>query len=694
MALGYRFWKIAGNPSDIYDHLENWDISESPHTKRKDDRWFFYVKRKSYQSYWNKAWVDVSQKWRITDIYTEDNSWCEWWECVKYYYAVNQDRTRYTIIKRSCDWCTFSAVDTWERCACWEDRFFDVLWPKDNLNAFNSIQWEIYNQDSFWYINLNVWTNVLNPWDYIFIRDVSWWNAVCWQARQVLFIDWSWDLQFPNRVQLSSPRTNVNTGEVLTWANVIVTSDIGNVAWYYTSNWIRTLSWWEYLSQICDYWIGNCIQSIQNHNWTLTYLTEQWYNFYGWVGFDSNSISATNSNNVWWNKIQSVSFKNFLVFFWKREISTIVFDQTWTSSFYYDLRKDIWIHNRWAYSIFDNGLYFIGSDNRIYWASITWQNWFFDLQLEDITKNIFMHMDLVQENDEVYMSSEWWRLYIFINWRDFDWNSRTNKTKILIYDKTYWQWLVHTICGEVITWYKDWDFYGDEIYKYWGRDWDWNSFKPYTAIAEALLYKNDNSELKDQSWLPLDMFRRHKLMKWVFLLWMWKYRKETTYIQVDKYDEYKYSRAYWIDDNHSVIKNWDDAMDDNVIEPSECFINSLWKCDNIKNEYTGSHKNYKVKKTLCWWIEERRVFEDYCIKYDDNAYALSPIHKFQINFDENYADYWRVSFICWWDDSWNDIAYFGWMILQTDTDNDFFVDVDPFTTECCEKIKYCPKNWC
>lgn len=690
MADWYRYWKIVWNPVDIYDHLENWDIIESPHTKRKNERWFFYVKRKSYQNIWNKAWVSTNEKWRITDVYYDNNSWCSWWECYKYYYAVNTSRTKYVVLSRKCWTCDFNNIKEWNRCPCWEDRFFETLWPIDKKDGSYEVETAIYNENTFWYAHVNLSSLfTVDSGDYIFIKWISSWNSICWQGRLILDkVPYTWDWPYTHTLQLSQPRTNVNAWETLHWWLSIITTWLSMIPSFVGDNTIQTIVDWQWSWTLCDFW---CPLSVQQHNWTLTYLSEQWYNFYWWTWFDWWSISALNNNNVWRDKIQSVSFKNFLVFFWKNSISTIVFNQEWTSSFLYNLREDIWIHNRWAYALFDNGLYFIGSDKRIYWASITWQNWFFDLQTEDITKNVFMHMDLVQDNDEVYMASEWWRLYVFINWRDDDRNSRTNKSKVLIYDKTYWQRLVHTICWESITWIKYWEFIWDDIYVYAWRDWDWSFPKRnYVAKAEAILYNNNATELKDSSWLPLDMFRRHKLVEWVFLLWMWKYTKENTYILVDKYDEYKYSRAYWIDDNNNVIKNWDDIMDWDIVRPDECFLNSLWKCDNVKNEYEWSHKNYKAEKDYCAWVTERRIFEDYCIAYDDNAYALSPIHRFHINFDESYADYWRVSFICWW----SDIAYFWWMILKTDSETDFFIDVDNFTWDCCDKVIYCPKQSC
>lgn len=701
MTTWYRNWKIAWDPNNVYETLENWDISALPWSLRRDTDWFFYVKRKSYVPYRDRAWVPVNEKWNITDVYYSNNKWCVWWECYKYYYVVNSSRDRYIVLKKDCDSCNITVLESWDRCPCAEDRFFETLWPDlpwvDVIQERGSSQ--MYNADTFGYLNIS-WSDQDNikPWDFISIMRIwVWSNAVCWQSRQVLAkIPYEWEENWDYTLQLSQPWTNINTWDVYNWVYYVVSEFVSNMPSFISKYWIRQINNWNLWTAVCDFSDNTCILSVQSHNWTLTYLTDKWFNLYGWTWLDANSISATNNNFVGKDKIQSVSFKNFLVFFWNNSISTIVFSEDWSTSSYYPLRNDIGIHNKWAYELFDNWLYFIGNDNRVYWASISWNNGVFQIELQDITKNVYPHMDLIQEWDNVYMSSYSDRLYIFINWKDDDRNVWFSKTKILIYDKTYWIRLVHTICWAMITGNRFWEFIGENIYEYWGRDWDgineknWIIFRPYTAKAEAILYKNDNHWMRDSTDIPLDMFRRHKLSNIVLLLWQWRYSKESTYLLIDKYDKYKYSKAYWIDDSNEIIQKRNDAMNWEVVEPSDCFKSFLWKCDNIKNEAEWSHKNYKVEKKFCSWIEERRVFEDYCIKYDDNFYALSPIHKFMMNFDETDADFWKVSFIS----DWFDLAYFGWFIIETESDKSFDADVDNFSEWCCDKIKYCPNKSC
>jgi len=710
MSQGIFNAKVIGNVNQVYESIVNFDIGKLPWSTRQEEDWYFLEKRKSYIATRDLNWVEEKEERRITDVIKEDNSWCAWGDCYIYYYAVNQSLDKYNVLRRDCDGCDITIVDTGRRCPCWDTNFSTVFgraW--DNLWQPWGSSSELYNENTFGYINtpkdIRGWVQP-RPGEFLYITGIDVGSsAPCGQARQILSVfPYEWDDGYGYTIQVSVPWTNIaqtvddwiveDFEPVLTdWAIVIITDDVGDIPSYLGEDWITTIVWWEKWDVLCDYW-DTCLISIEEHNWLLTYLTDTWFNIYGWTWFDAWSISANNVNNVGRDKIDSVSFQNFLVFFGRNKISTIVFNQDGSAWFKYKLRDDIGLHNKGAHALFDNGLFFIGSDKRIYGASINSNGDSFNLDLEDITKNVFSHMNLTQDNDELYMDSYWNRLYIFINGRHDDNNPRTSKTKILIYDKTYWLRLVHTLCSQVITGIRHGEFIGDNIYDYcgWSGDHaikrDFNEKYTYEAIAEAIIYKNDNHWLVWELWLPLDMFRKHKLMNWVFLLWQWQY-SEDTYIQVDKYNQYRFSRTYPIDTSNEVIQNWNDAMSWIRIEPSECFLNQLSDCDNVKNPCVWSNDNYTIEKESCWVCTEKRLYDDYCICYDDNWYALSPVHKFEQSFDDDsVADFWRVSFISWW----LDIARFGWMLLFTDSEETFDVEVDPFTVDCCLSVPSCPNK--
>lgn len=100
-------------------------------------------------------------------------------------------------------------------------------------------------------------------------------------------------------------------------------------------------------------------------------------------------------------------------------------------------------------------------------------------------------------------------------------------------------------------------------------------------------------------------------------------------------------------------------------------------------------------KESCGWCEEQVDYDDYCVCYNDNKYALSPIHKMKVKFDTGYAQYFVVRFVIGHDNVlWNDIGSFGWIYITTDTDRDFTSNADQFTDWCCSPVKQCPNSWC
>ena len=379
-----------------------------------------------------------------------------------------------------------------------------------------------------------------------------------------------------------------------------------------------------------------------------------------------------------------ISFRNFLVFFGKKEISTAVFNESGDTSFLYNLTNDIGIYNKWAASVFDNWLFFVWSDKRVYWASINSAgNGIFDLQLEDITLNVMWHMDRLQEWDEVYMDSYSDRLYIFINWRHTTDSFYTGKTKILIYDKTYKQRLVHTLCWDVINWIRCGKFIWDDVYQYCWRDWDWDPWFGtwYDAVATAVLYRNNQNSWQDSSWITLDMFRRHKILNMIVLLARSRYSSDT-YIDVTKYDKIASRYQYQMKEDE-ITEMWNDIRNCNEPRIPKCLTSSLSKCANTNNDCEWSGHNCEVKENDC--CEKPRVFDDYCICYDDAGYEVSPIHKYKLTFNESYADYWKISLVS----SWDNVAYFWGFMVGTETQSSFDADVDEFSTWECVQEKKC-----
>lgn len=750
--IGYRSWEVAGNPWQVYSELKNWDIAPVPHTQRQELWEFWFRKRESYRAIWALSQLDMFRWYRFTDVRKIDETWCGWCDedtecCCTFYYAVNADKSRYAIVKTSCDNpCNPIIIDCWQRCPCASERFFKVYGRNseilnDTTDSEVSVA-EIWNENSFGWMytnwDISTLTEWPQPWDYVQIVWVTNdGNAVCWGIREVVWVtDYTWDEDWKYQIQLSQPWSWISWTDHLKWAEVISFQEIDWVPWYITREWVQTIVWcadgvdnswncaWDAEDKIsiwdnlCEIGSNTCIVSAHQHNGTLTYLNDKWYSYYGWIGFDSNQPNNNNVQFVGSDKIDSVSFKNFIINFWKTELNAITFDETWAVSYLRELETSwIWIKNKWAWAKFDWWLYFVGSDNRIYWASLQSNGLSYDIDMKDITTNIRWHMDLIQENDEVYLASDAWVLYIFINGRDRDTNQKTNKTKILKYYKDFefwWPW--HEVCGEVITWLECWQFIWESVYEYCWWDWDGEAifaiddeywvthwyWKWYEAVAEWTTYWMNQHGMVSADWLKLNMFRKHKLMRWNILLW-WGIYTDATRIEIKRANKYIRERYHKIDSDNCWIKSWKEARNCQDVTVTECFKNWLDKCDNMINKCAWASRNcFDVDpRCVCEW--KKRIFEDYCICYDDAAYALSPIESMEMKFDDKRATYHKVRFVSWyniitWDNGIehqvNDIGYFLWMIIETDSEQWFFNQLEPFSKECCDPPMECPLDSC
>lgn len=745
--LWYFNWEIAGNPWSVYSELKNRDIAPVPYTNRQSLSEYFLRKRESYRAIRSLNQIDVLRWYRFTDVWINDNRWCgncDWeCDCCKFYYWVSADRTRYAIVRTWCEDCNPTVIKCGSRCPCAEMKFFKVYGRNspilNNTSTKDYALWEIWNENTFWRMlvdkDISKLTSWVRPWDYV---QITWitndGNAICWWIRQIVNVeDYEVDDTYAYRLQLSTPWSGIAWTEHLTWAQVISFTEVDRVPWFVTSNWIQTIVWcasdvwfncsinWEWLpiwDNLCEIGSEACIVSAHPHNWTLTYLNDKWYSYYGWVWFDSNQPNNNNVQFVGTDKIDSTSFKNFIINFWKRELNCIVFDETGSVSYLKELETNwVWIKNKWARAQMDWWLFFVWNDNRIYWASIV-SNWLaFDIDLKDITTNIRWHMELIQEDDEVYLSADAWILYIFINTKSEEDNRYPNKTKILKYYKDYemrWPW--HEVKWEVITWAKYWQFMWESIYNYCGRDWDgesniayedefWEKHfygKWYEAIAEWLLYGMNQHWMQSADGMKLNMFRRHKLLRWVLMLWWWVYTDATT-IEISRYNKYRRNQYQTLDKDNPWIENWYKAWNCQPVTVWECFAEWFSACDNIKNPCEWSKRNCESRDKRCKCEWKKREYDKYLVCYDDSAYELSPIETFEITFDDEWAKYHQVRFISWYkklvDSNWrnyqiNDVWYFWWFIIETDTQNSMFSDIDAFSVWCCAPTKECPLNSC
>ena len=414
-------------------------------------------------------------------------------------------------------------------------------------------------------------------------------------------------------------------------------------------------------------------------------MTEQWYNLYGWIWENIMYFSWLQTTYVWTDKLNSVSFGNFLIFLGKSSIDAMVFSEDWQYSYKYSLSdtsySDFGIYSKNAFSVFDNWLYIIWKDKRLYAASVAWSWEKYYLQLENQSELIFPDLDLLQPNDEVSLNSYQNKLYIFINGRLYSDNSNVDKTKIIIFNKDYWLWYKHIIPRWVISWTKYGLFYWDWLYQYtWDRDvyilWSlWDEIVKYAPIKTEIIFDIVNSEnhwIVNWLWNRVSLMTEKKINWMKLLLGAWVYTSNS-YIEVDSHMTwYKFTKKIPFTENEW-FNNWIEYFDWNYddIEVSECFSETLSKNDNTESPYEGSPNNTDIKEELespvCdqWQDYEIRYepkrLDDYAICYDDKWYKLSPLKHIYVNPALKYSSLlYTVKIVSDWYDRLN----FGWAVVE------------------------------
>lgn len=724
VSKSYWNWEIVGSVNSIYRDLINIDPEAVPYLNKLSLTSFFLKSRKWYVGNIN-PFVVFSEAWlmnKVSDIVNIDNSWCWNGNCYYMYYQMTDDKSRYRVIRKDCEWCnSMTIVQEWYRCPCDTEKMFTLDFP-----IWNIIQEWIWTQ------------SVMEDWlTHIFSDDnivttVDWWNIHAWDY--VLFYSTSNSIN-PWQCGIYRQITTVNKWYVVldTWYDWItadnassrkwedikykVFRNVGKTVGWVWNNWLNIYHWSDDVTEICwSRW--GCLLSVINHNWIINVLTDKWYNSFWWIGENIMYFVWTDTKFVWTDKISSISFGDFLVIAWKHNIVATVFSDKWEYSYTYDITsasfENLWIYSKYSMATFQNWLYIMCSDKRLYAAEIAGSNSKYYLKLTSQSETIFNELDLLQEWDDVSLSSYQNKLYVFINGRCDTEDSYTNKTKIKIYNSDYKLWYTHIIPRWVINCCKYWIFLWNWLFQYvWDRDiytlWtNQEEFIHKSPIRTEIIFDIVNSE---NHWITNSLGNRvslmsYKKLNWMkTLLWPWKYTDET-YINIDSYvGWYKFTKKIeWFDsnwiDNINKYYEWDYEN----IEVSECFSEMLSKCDNMSHTCDGSKANTDVRESLrspiCHrdWYEqdinyEPHRFDDYAICYDEKWYMLSPINHIYINPQMKYPAILNTIHIV--SDNYDRIN-FGWAIVEYEAypityKEKAWYDIDP---TICEKEKWCPNQNC
>lgn len=665
-----------------YRELINIDPDAVPYVDKLSKTSFFAKTRKGYVvDMPPQTFIDNNViKYYTTDIRKIDNTWCNDWNCYYMFYQVSPDGWQYRVLKRDCWDCEITPVDSWYRCPCDSDEFFDLDYPIWEVikEWFGRQEVEWWIQPRFYdnFIPVADWGNVF-VWDYIVFYSTTHshnpWQ--CWIYRQINSIeDWyitldTWYEEY--------------TDEDWKWENVwykIFRNLWTTVGWVWSSA-INIHHHEAIHSTICWDW-GWCLLSVVNHNGILNVLTDKWYNLYWGIGENVTYFSWLQTTYVWTDKFSSVSFGNFLVFMGKSSIESMVFSEDGKFSYKYNLWEtsysDFGIYSKKSYAVFNNGLYIVAKDKRLYAASIAGSGEKYYLQLEPQSKDIFPELDLLQSYDEVSLSSYQNKLYIFINGKFDSENDWLDKTKILIFNRDYWLWYNHIISRWVISWTKYWLFYGWWLYQYvWDRDVyimgsPWETIEHYSPIKAEIVFDIVNSEnhwIENWNWNRVSLMTNKKI-NWIKLLLGAGIYTDNTYIEISSYMSwYKFNKKINFTNNewfNNRLEYFNEQY--NNITVSDCFWDTLSKNDNMENKCAGSKANTDIRDELespvCWDYNIRfnsKRLDDYVICYDDKGYQLSPINHIYINPSLKYNSIlYTVKIVS---DNY-DMINFGWAVVE------------------------------
>lgn len=688
LSKSYWNWEMVWQVNTQYRELINIDPDAVPHIDKLSLTSFFAKTRKWYVADYPVLSLQMEDwvKYYTTDIRKIDNTWCWWWECYYMFYQISPDKSRYRVLRRDCWECSVSVVDKWYRCACDSTKFFDLDFPiwdvvKEWIGTQSVEEWILYKFEDFDnpFESPADW-GVVSVWDYILFYETPN-TSHPWQCGIYRQITWIFDWY----IQLD---TWYNEIDETNWKWELVSykifSNVWKTVWRVWSSGLNIYNWWSEFTRMCWTWWW-CILSVVNHNWIINVMTEQWYNLYGWIWENIMYFSWLQTTYVWTDKLNSVSFGNFLIFLGKSSIDAMVFSEDWQYSYKYSLSdtsySDFGIYSKNAFSVFDNWLYIIWKDKRLYAASVAWSWEKYYLQLENQSELIFPDLDLLQPNDEVSLNSYQNKLYIFINGRLYSDNSNVDKTKIIIFNKDYWLWYKHIIPRWVISWTKYGLFYWDWLYQYtWDRDvyilWSlWDEIVKYAPIKTEIIFDIVNSEnhwIVNWLWNRVSLMTEKKINWMKLLLGAWVYTSNS-YIEVDSHMTwYKFTKKIPFTENEW-FNNWIEYFDWNYddIEVSECFSETLSKNDNTESPYEGSPNNTDIKEELespvCdqWQDYEIRYepkrLDDYAICYDDKWYKLSPLKHIYVNPALKYSSLlYTVKIVSDWYDRLN----FGWAVVE------------------------------
>ena len=686
-------WLLSWNPNLVYDRFVNNDVVRPSYSKIKGKTAFSLRKRKAYRNIMTLIEYDwrestdcvMTRRWKC---------WTEWRDL--YFYMLSPDWQQASILKayQESNWhinCVAELTKPFCACECWSWQFQKTAWAR----WVKKISW--YKWKIIW---VNLWTTEepnrvqrfvdedwqeFSPWDYLYIKcwDSTANASAFWQVREIIKVNTDWT------ISLSSPFLWIIAPYTLENIEFEVYEDYWEVILYPTCNGMMMINPYnQYTSSVC--WTQSsttCIKSIIQNNWNIMYLNDRWFLSYSQWWMNNLYFNASSTLSLWPQVINAVNFKRNVIYFWN-DFTWVVYQnilQDWTITYnQYQLSETKWVRSNNSYMVDDDAFIMLSNDKRLYSVSLVANGQYFELRMEDISDLFRWDLDLIQPWDEVYISKYHNEIRIHIVWgiiQDID-----NRTKMLIFDKDYKFYHIHTVCCDKITkscwdlflwswifarcWYEDCWFTNAE--------WEYEWWSYYDQIISLTLWTLENN------WTWIDPLRPKKISYLKTLIWPSIITDSTSISYTVDRDCYKWQ--YQIRDfKNCFIDNWNKAYQWLEIEPDECIIDDLQECQNIKQPCLWIE--LQEEETVCRCPLEKKDKQDYCICYKDNSYFLSDTYSIVSKYETKRSTIISIEWRAWW---WDDI-YYQWMVWRVhllDYDNDYnenVIENEKCCYDTCEK---------
>lgn len=665
----------------------------------------------------------------------------------------------------------------WDVTSAWGSTYQGSCWIQQNYTYYQSSKSLASMQDNYVdnsTIRRNtIWDNAIEVWDYLYAYGVnsdcssqtSW---ICWQVNQVAWINqldwrklmllnyWAWFDQWQidstkitwarDYYELYGSLQGLDNSFYITWKEpqtlwynmeYMVFSDYGETFAFQTCDGIKVFHYHDYndfckdavVTKFCNYswcYTDGVLYSWRNGVQHAVFLdsarsvmlySDGWNIWYLWAG---------NTLPIRWNTYGMTSFQNYVVYFWEHHIWAFYIDAaadklTATNRFvanWWMVKWNTWwwINPNWRFESFaeyDNSLYFIWSNKRLYRLDVTTNDWLIIPKSTDMTddawaRRIIGDLEWIDKSDYVYMQADDDKLRIFINGSSVN-NGVSSKTKILTYRK---RWKIRTTdisCCAVVSKYKQWLCWEymiwDNIYD---ECWDFDC-QNVNVEYDIQLYIGED----EQSVLKWNHSFNNKYLDY-FITQIGKNTREVLWDTILTIK----SNAQWLKPVYTnrnlfdtpylqaitAINNWEEPV------VTECMLESLKDCQEFteeckwdtwiqydvelydclpnQDELIVNCNGYKYKRCngSCQCTPEKKI-DDYCFCYDDRKHHLS-------DFINIYSSIWIKWNLFDVELRWHDCIEFWWFFIWVYTANSpkDVTDCQKRNCEWCEKRQSAQNN--